>query len=213
MFITLTTPAGREINVSLSLDWDLGAALYKVAEIDGTVSLGWDGRQYPSTGDPDRWIEVTYGRAGDNPFARNHEDAPRVFGVLLAATAVFRESSMQPDRDRWLVVRRDDGARDAPDATRRRTAEIVYALAEHFLAQPWSEDLFRAHDFRHARSRLAGHRTRIRTLREQVQQLTAEVEEEAEGARVQAAIIDAGPVAPKHQRTDGLPAHSGARAA
>ena len=217
IFTTLTTPAGRELNVSVSLDWTLGAALYRIAEVDGTIALGWSSGHYRCDCCTEPSIELTYGKPTENPFTARYEDAPKVFGVVLAAQAVFRAADMSATGGgRWLVVRRDNGgtyAPDAPDGTRRRTAEIVYTIATHWLSQPWAEQLWKSHEYRHARARLRQHRGTVRDLEDQISALTAELADERDAEREQVRMIDAGPVAPTWQRPDGLPATTGGLAA
>lgn len=217
MFTTLTTPAGRELNVSVSLDWTLGAALYRIAEVDGTITLGWSSGHYRCDCCTEPTIELTYGKPTECPFTSRYEDAPKVFGVLLAAQAEFRAADMSATGGgRWLVVRRDNGDRyapDAPDGTRRRTAEIVYTIVTHWLSQPWAEQLRQAHEHRYAHARLRRHRGTVSDLEYQISTLTAELAAERAAEREQERIIDAGPVAPTWQRPDGLPANTGGLAA
>jgi hypothetical protein len=217
MFTSLTTPTGREINVSVSVDWTLGAALYRIAELDGTITLGWSSGHYIHDCCETPSIEVTYGKPTASPFTHHYEDAPSVFGILLADTAVFHASDMTPDGSgRWLAVRRDTGsyyAPDVPDGTRRRTAEIVYAITTHFLAQPWTDELHRAHDHHHARSRLSEHRSAVGSLEDRISELNAVLAGQRAGVEAQEAIISAGPVSPRRQRSDGLTASGGLLAA
>ncbi|MBC3842087.1 hypothetical protein GXW82_23465 [Streptacidiphilus sp. 4-A2] len=213
MFAVLTTPAGRKLHVSISLDWTLGAALYRIAEVDGTITLGWSSGHYRCDCCTEPSIELTYGKPAESPFTRHYEDPPKVFGVTLAAQAVYRASAMQPSRaSGWLVVRRegtDHHDPEAPDGTRRRTAEVVYTITQHWLAQPWAHQLHRAHEQRHATARLRQHDAAVRELEQRICHLTAELAEELTGAEEQERIISAGPVAPKWQRPDGLPATIG----
>lgn len=205
VFVALTTPAGRKIHATVTLDWTLGTALYRVAEFDGTISLGWDAHHDAHECCPQHPIQVTYGKAVDSPFVAHHEDAPRVFGVELAATAVFHPDSMRAASARWLVVRRNVAggyAPDAPDGTRRRTADAVHALTTHLLAQPWSDQLRRAHDYHHAPYRLGTHREAAARLEEQITDLTAALDRERKGVARQLATLQAGPVGPAARRFD-----------
>ncbi|MFC1442883.1 hypothetical protein ABUW04_32010 [Streptacidiphilus sp. N1-10] len=217
MFTVLTTPAGRKLHVSVSLDWTLGAALYRIAEVDGTITLGWASDHYRCDCCNEPSIQLTYGKPAESPFTKRFEDPPTVFGVTLAARTVYRASAMRPGRaSGWLGVRREGtGGYDpeAPDGTRRRTAEIVYTITQHWLAQPWAQQLHRAHEQRHAAPRLRQHAAAVRELEEKICHLTAELAEELTAAEEQERIISAGPVAPKWQRPDGLPATSGQLAA
>ena len=201
----------------MSLDWTLGAALYRIAEVDGTITLGWSSGHYRCDCCDEPSIELTYGKPTESPFTNRYEDAPKVFGVLLAAQAVFLPADMSATGGgRWLVVRRDIGdhyAPDAPDGTRRRTAEIVYTIATHWLSQPWAEQLRQAHEHRHAPARLRQHRGNVSDLEYQIGTLTAELAAERAAEQEQERIIDAGPVAPTWQRPDGLPATTGGLAA
>lgn len=195
--VALTTAQGHRLHAEISLDWELGVARYRVAEHDGTYSLGFDAGHYPHTCCAERPIELTYGIAAASPFQHRHQDRPSIFRVILADRAVFHPAAMT-DRHYWLNVRRDDGSGsswypEAPDGTRKRAADTVRALAGDFLARPWYPRLIEAHDRHHAPYRLAGHRDAIGRLEPELADLARRWAAEREGLARQRAIIDSLP--------------------
>lgn len=193
----LTTTQGHRIHVAVTLDMDLGVARYRVAEHDGTYSIGFDPNHYHQQCCEERSIEVTYGIAVDSPFSRVHEDSPTVHRVRLAGRAVFHPSAMN-DGHYWLRVTRDDGNHhhhpDAPSGTRSRTADTVRALAGDFLSRPWYCALIEAHDRHHAPYRLSRHRDAIGELEPQLADLARRWAEERAGLACQRAILQTTPV-------------------
>jgi len=193
----MTTAQGNRIHAAISLDMQLGVARYRVAEHDGTYSIGFDSSHYHHKCCDQRTIEVTYGIAVDSPFARVHEDCPMVYRVTLAGRAVFHPSAMD-DSHYWLSVTRDDGNHfhpPAPTGTRSRAADTVRALTTDFLARPWYAQLIEAHDQHHAQYRLMRHREAINELEPQLADLAHRWAEERTGLAHQRAILQSVPVA------------------
>ncbi|MFE6055116.1 hypothetical protein ACFQ6N_30565 [Kitasatospora sp. NPDC056446] len=202
-YVTLVTEGGYRMHATVTLDWEHGAALYRVAELCGTITVAWDSTDYDRNCCDSDAMEVTFGRPSPSPFRWRFEDAPTVYGVMLAGRANFHAERMSPTSPWWLSVRRAVGAADdaeAPDGTRRRTAAIVHTLTHHMLTRPWAAELRRVHDRRHAPARYRRHQEAIRELEAELATLQEKVSTEQAGAAVQAALIaeaatGAGPVA------------------
>jgi hypothetical protein len=194
---TVTTAQGTRLHAEISVDWELGVARYRVAEHDGTYSLGLDSGHYHRDCCEERPIELTYGIAAESPFCHRHQDRPSIFRVILAGRAVFHPSAMTDSRH-WLSVRRESGTEstwfpEAPDATRRCAADTVRALTRHLLARPWYADLVQAHDRHHARYRMARHRDAVADLEHQLADLARQWAAERDGLAHQRAIVDSIP--------------------
>lgn len=192
-YVTLATESGYRMHATVTLDWEQGAALYRIAELGGTITVGWESGHYFLRCCDGEAIEITYGKPDRSPFTHHFEDAPTVYGVLLAERAVFHLESMSPTNHRWLVVRREIGGHyspSAPEGTQRRTAAIVHAITRHMLSRPWAAELRRAHDQRHAPSRLRQHQQTIWELEAEAAKLQEKVNGERERAAVQAAVIE-----------------------
>ncbi|MFJ2864949.1 hypothetical protein [Kitasatospora sp. NPDC087314] len=193
-YVTLVTEGGYRMHATVTLDWELGAALYRVAELCGTITVAWDSSDYDRNCCDRDAMEVTFGRPSPSPFHQRFEDAPTVYGVLLAGRANFHAARMKPTSPWWLSVRRAQGTSDdaeAPDGTRRRTAAIVHTITQHMLTRPWAAELRRAHDHRHAPARYRQHQQAIRELEEEAAQLQEKLNRERERAAAQAAMIEA----------------------
>jgi hypothetical protein len=192
-YVILVTEGGYRMHVTITLDWEAGAALYRVAELGGTITVGWEsGHYFLDCCDGDA-IEITYGKPGRSPFTHTFEDPPTVYGVVLADRAVFHPESMDPASRWWLVVRREIGDRhynpSAPEGTHRRTAAIIHAITRDMLARSWAGELRRAHDQRHAPARHRHHQQVISELEDETARLREAVAREQARAAVQAAVI------------------------
>ena len=192
-YVTLVAEGGYRLHATVTLDWEQGAALYRIAELGGTITVGWQsGHYYLDCCNGDA-IEITYGKPDRSPFTQHFEDAPTVYGVLLAERAVFHPESMSPTNHRWLVVRREIGGHNspsAPEGTQRRTAAIVYTITRHMLSRSWAAELRRAHGQQHAPARHRRHLQTISELEEEAADLQERVNRERERAAVQAAVIE-----------------------
>jgi hypothetical protein len=209
--VVLTTAQGHCIHALITLDLELGVARYRVAEHEGTYSLGFDSGHYHNKCCEERPIELTYGIAAESPFRHLHEDRPRIFRVVLADRAVFHPSKMA-DSPYWLSVRRDDGRGtswypEAPIGTRRRAADTVRAITAHLLTRPWYGDLVEAHDRHHARYRLFRHRDAISELEPQLAELARKLAEERAGLARQRAILETVPDPDYFDQDQSGPAH------
>ncbi|KJS59687.1 hypothetical protein [Streptomyces rubellomurinus] len=192
-YVTLVTEGGYRMHATITLDWEHGAALYRVAELGGTITVGWQPGHYYLGCCSGAAIEITYGKPTPSPFTQHFEDAPTVYGVQLAERAVFHPESMSPTSHRWLVVRREIGGHyspSAPEGTQRRTAAIVYAITRHMLSRPWAAELRRAHDEQHAPARHRHHQDAVRKLEGEVAQLQEQLTRERERAAAQAVVIE-----------------------
>jgi hypothetical protein len=192
-YVTLVTEGGYRMHAMITLDWETGAALYRVSELDGTITVGWESGHYLLDCCDRDAIEITYGKPDRSPFTHTFEDPPTVYGVVLAERAVFHPESMDPASRWWLVVRREIGDRhrspSAPEGTHRRTADIVHAITRHMLTRSWAGELRRAHDQHHAPARHRYHQKMIREMEEEAARLQVAVARERERAAAQAAVI------------------------
>lgn len=191
--VALVTEGGYRMHATITLDWEKGAALYRIAELGGTITVGWEpGHYFLDCCDGDA-IEITYGKPDRSPFTHSFEDAPTVYGVVLSGRAVFHAEAMSPASRWWLVVRRESGDRrygpSAPEGTHRRTADIVHTITRHMLTRSWADELRRAHARHHAPARRRHHVQMIKELAEKAARLQEEVSREREGATAQAALI------------------------
>lgn len=192
-YVTLVTEGGYRMHATITLDWEQGAALYRIAELGGTITVGWQsGHYFLNCCDGDA-IEITYGKPDRSPFTHYFEDAPTVYGVLLADRAHFHTDTMSPTNHRWLVVRREIGGHyspSAPEGTQRRTAAIVHTITRHMLSRPWAAELRRAHDEHHAAARHRHHQEAIRELEQEAGKILEKLAEERHRAAVQATVIE-----------------------
>lgn len=125
-----------------------GTVVYHVDGV-GCFTLGWDSVRTSNGGE--RALRVQYGTrppSGHGPVT----DQPVLNRVPLSGAGVFRTETVwtaQPGNYRWLVCHRDDrsgyGTTEVPPATHKRAADLVQALALHFLARPDAEHLWRLH--------------------------------------------------------------------
>ncbi|MFJ8628174.1 hypothetical protein ACIRD3_35795 [Kitasatospora sp. NPDC093550] len=192
-YVTLVTEGGYRIHATITLDWEIGAALYRIPELGGTITVGWESGHYYTRCCDGNAIQITYGKPDRNPFTTNYPDAPTVYGVRLAERAVFHPEQMDPTSHRWLVVRRDIGGTycpSAPEGTQRRTAAIVHAITRHMLSRPWAAELRCAHDEQHAPARHRHHQKVIDELETEAATLREKITQERTWAAVQAAVIE-----------------------
>lgn len=192
-YVTLVTEGGYRMHATITLDWEQGAALYRIVELGGTITVGWESGHYYTGCCNGGAIQVTYGKPDRSPFTKHFQDAPTVYGVQLADRAVFHPDTVSPTNHRWLVVRRETGGHyspGAPEGTQRRTAAIVHTITRHMLSRPWAADLRRAHDEQHAPARHRHHQEKISELEKETAQLQEQVTREKTKAAVQAAVIE-----------------------
>ncbi|GLW58555.1 hypothetical protein [Kitasatospora phosalacinea] len=192
-YVTLVTEGGYRFHATITLDWEIGAALYRIPELGGTITVGWESGHYYTRCCDGSAIQITYGKPDRNPFTTNFPDVPTVYGVRLAKRAVFHPEKMNPTSHRWLVVRRDTGGRhcpSAPEGTQRRTAAIVYTITRHMLSRPWAAELRRAHDEQHAPARYRHHQKAIAELETEAAALREKITQERTYAAFQAAVIE-----------------------
>jgi hypothetical protein len=193
-YATLVTEGGYRMHVTITLDWGTGAALYRVAELGGTITVGWESGHYHRDCCDGDAMEITYGKPDRSPFTHNFEDAPTVYGVVLADRAVFHPEAMSSTSHWWLVVRReirDHYSPSAPDGTRRRTAAIVHSITRHMLTRSWADELRGAHDRHQAPARLRHHQQMISELEQEAAKLQEKLGRERERAAAQAAVVAA----------------------
>ncbi|WP_316749291.1 hypothetical protein [Streptomyces herbicida] len=191
--LTFTVGSGPALEVTEFADFDTGQAVYRVTGI-GAFTLGWDPDHHPEA-DQDPMEEVLQVAYGTGPAGFHMDEAPVLFGVTLAGTENFTRTALNASALRLRPYRLIISAPvRVPKGTARRAADIVSALARHWLAQPWTPELRRAHEHHcapHSLNRYGGliaqHEERMRRLRED----HAYYIERADRAT---AILQAGPV-------------------
>ncbi|WP_328769464.1 hypothetical protein [Streptomyces sp. NBC_00286] len=170
--LTFTVGSGPALEVAEFADFDTGQAVYRVTDI-GAFTLGWEPDRHPeAVQDPmEEILQVAY---GTGPYGFRMDEAPVLFGVTLAGTESFPRTALDAGALRLRPYRLIISAPvRAPKGTARRTTAIVAALARHWLAQPWTPELRRAHEHHcapHSLNRYSGliaqHEERMRRLRE-----------------------------------------------
>jgi hypothetical protein len=170
--LTFTVGNGPALEVTEFADFDTGQAVYRVAGI-GAFTLGWDPDHHPEAGQGpmDEVLQVAY---GTGPLGFHMDEAPVLFGVTLAGTESFTRTAIDVGNLRLRPYRLIISAPvRVPKGTARRASAIVSVLARHWLAQPWTPELRRAHEHHcapHSLNRYGGliaqHEERMRRLRE-----------------------------------------------
>ncbi|WP_431993329.1 hypothetical protein [Streptomyces albogriseolus] len=170
--LTFTVGGGPALEVTEFADFDTGQAVYRVTGI-GAFTLGWDPDHHPEA-DQDPMEEVLQVAYGTGPLGFHMDEAPVLFGVTLAGTESFTRTAVDTGALRLRPYRLIISAPvRVPKGTARRASDIVSALARHWLAQPWTPELRRAHEHHcapHSLNRYGGliaqHEERMRRLRE-----------------------------------------------
>ncbi|WP_236244189.1 hypothetical protein [Streptomyces sp. CC210A] len=200
--LTFTVGSGPALEVAEYADFDTGQAVYRVTGI-GAFTLGWDPDHHPEA-DQDPMEEILHVAYGTGPLSFQMDEAPVLFGTTLAGAESFTRATLVSGDLRLRPYRLIISAPvRVPKGTARRATAIVSALARHWLAQPWTPELRRAHEHHRAPSSLhryggliAQHEERMRRLRED----HAYYIQRAERAT---AILQAGPV----PAPEGAPPH------
>ncbi|WP_433444650.1 hypothetical protein [Nonomuraea sp. CA-141351] len=200
--ISVPKPGGkgtRALRVHVSHD-DKGRTRYAVVRVGvfwiGLDALEYDRSTYGGSRRPD-YLRVQY---GDDPETGKYEcdqgyrsrpGAPVVNTITLAGDGVYDPSNTSADGRHGPYVGRPGryNTVSVPDKTERAVRAIVHQLTQHWLKQPSLDELRDAHDRYHAPSRKAGHDRKAQRLREQVEQLAAELAEQEEAAAAQAALL------------------------
>ncbi|MET7334265.1 hypothetical protein [Nonomuraea sp. NPDC005650] len=199
--VSVPRPGGKgskALRVHVSHD-DKGRTRYAVVRV-GVFWIGLDALEYDRStygGRRPDYLRVQY---GDDPKTGKYEcdqgyrsrpGAPVVNTITLAGDGVYDPSNTSADGKHGPYVGRPGRYNTAsvPDKTERAVRAIVHQLTQHWLKQPALEELRAAHDRYHAPSRKAGHDRKARILREQVEQLAAELAEQEEAAAAQAALL------------------------
>lgn len=170
--LTFTTSSGPTLEAAEFADFDTGQAIYRVTGI-GAFTLGWDPDHHPEA-DQDPTEEILQVAYGTGPRSFHMNEAPVLFGVTLAGTESFTRTALDAGALRLRPYRLIISAPvHVPKGTARRTSAIVTALARHWLSQPWTPELRRAHEHHcapHSLNRYSGliaqHEDRMRRLRE-----------------------------------------------
>lgn len=170
--LTFTVGGGPALEVAEFADFDTGQAVYRITGI-GAFTLGWDPDHHPEA-DQDPLAEILQVAYGTGPLGFQMDEAPVLFGITLAGTESFTRAALDAGvlrlRPYRLIV---SAPVRAPKGTARRASSIVSALARHWLTQPWTPELRRAHEHHCAPRSLnrygglvAEHEERMRRLRE-----------------------------------------------
>jgi hypothetical protein len=170
--LTFTVGNGPALEATEYADFDTGQAVYRVTGI-GAFTLGWDPDHHPEA-DQDPMKETLQVAYGTGPLGFRMDEAPVLYGVTLAGTESFTRAGLDAGALRLRPYRLIISAPvRAPKGTAHRASAIVTALARHWLAQPWTPELRRAHEHHcapHSLNRYGGliakHEERMRRLRE-----------------------------------------------
>ncbi|MFG2076882.1 hypothetical protein [Nonomuraea maritima] len=199
--ISVPRPGGKgtkALRVHVSHD-DKGRTRYAVVRV-GVFWIGLDALEYErstyGSSRPD-YLRVQY---GDDPETGKYEcdqgyrsrpGAPVVNTITLAGDGVYDPSNTSADGRHGPYVGRPGryNTVSVPDKTEKAVRAIVHQLTQHWLKQPSLDELRAAHDRHHAPARKAGHDRKAQRLREQVEQLAAELAEQEEAAAAQAALL------------------------
>ncbi|MCX5070781.1 hypothetical protein OOJ91_33595 [Micromonospora lupini] len=184
--ITTTTAGGRKLSFTTTPD-EYGRVVYAVEGI-GTFTIQPANRYVRD--EPS--VQVVFGLLeGQIRYFYNEElpDRPVICQVELGGAPTFRPSQMDPKRPYgWMTVRRAAGGR-APEATAKRTADVVHALVNHWQAREDLDELIGYQDWHLAPGRRAGHLQQIKRLTDEVEKLLAQLADQHRGLAVQRAIL------------------------
>jgi hypothetical protein len=134
----LTTKDGKQFDVRYEHDWQRGRTTYSTRWGGFVLSppLLNDGEDVET-----RAVHVQYG-AGVDRFGYTYDPRPEepvFFGIPIHGGTVVRPDSMEAARGGlWVNAHRLTGwgtTAPVPDGTRRRVAQVVWALATHWLAR------------------------------------------------------------------------------
>lgn len=195
----LTTPAGRRISAEAETDARLGRVFYRVDKV-GTFTFEHANFREEDYGSGR--LYVMYGHVTDL-FGSSSVSIPAepvvVFGVTLTGGWVFNAAEwLAPEQpgerwryyggrvSRWLGPCRSESA---PDGTRKRTVDMVLALARDFLDRPDSLALAHAGEVVRAPGRLMGEQRQIAGLRESIAKMQVELDEHLRLADTYLALI------------------------
>ncbi|MDQ8707843.1 hypothetical protein RCO28_36050 [Streptomyces sp. LHD-70] len=174
--LTFTVGSGPALEVAEFADFTTGCALYRVDRV-GTFTLDWDSGHHNDPEDPDavELLRVTYGAGTDFRWHPPMPDAPVLFGITLAGQEPFTRGALGRNPMNLRPHRMISTAPAyAPVGVRRRTNAIVHTLVDHWLDQPWTPDLRRAHAHHHAPHTLATYSTRLANTEQRFQDLERE---------------------------------------
>ncbi|WNM34958.1 hypothetical protein RKE30_33595 [Streptomyces sp. Li-HN-5-11] len=170
--LIFTVGNGPALEATEYADFDTGQAVYRVTGI-GAFTLGWDSDHHPEA-DQDSMEETLQVAYGTGPLGFRMDEAPVLYGVTLAGTESFTRApldagALQLHPNRLIISAPVRALR----GTARRASAIVSTLARHWLAQPWTAELRRAHEHHcapHSLNRYGGligkYEERVRRLRE-----------------------------------------------
>lgn len=143
--LSFTASGGPDIEAEEFADFDTGQAVYRITGI-GAFTLGWHPDWHPDAdhSPTEEILQVAY---GTGPVGFDMTEAPVLFGVTLAGSESFPRRTVDTGQLRLRPYRLLVTApARAPKGTARRATEIVDALLRHWLTQPWTPELRRAHE-------------------------------------------------------------------
>jgi hypothetical protein len=203
--LTFTVGDGPALEVAEYADFDTGQAVYRVTGI-GAFTLGWDPDHHPGS-EQNSMAETLRVAYGTGPHGLRMDEAPVLYGIALAGTESFTRTALGAGavrlRPYHLIV---SAPVRVPKSTARRASAIVSALAGHWLAQPWTPELRRAHEHHCAPDSLHRYGVLIAQCEERMRRLREDHGYYLQRADRATAILQAGPVAapasaPPHPHT------------
>ncbi|MFI1563825.1 hypothetical protein ACH4ZX_12330 [Streptomyces sp. NPDC020490] len=200
--LTLTVGDGPALEATEFADFDTGQAVYRVTDV-GAFTLGWDPDHHPEA-DQDPMEEILQVAYGTGPLGFQMDEAPVLFGVTLAGAESFPRSALVAGdlrlRPHRLII---SAPVHAPRGTARRASAIVSALARHWLTQPWTPELRRAHEHHCAPRSLNRYGQLVAQHEERMRSLCEAHTYYVQRAERATAILQSGPV----PAPEGAPPH------
>ncbi|WP_406354324.1 hypothetical protein [Streptomyces sp. NBC_00658] len=191
--LSFTAGSGPAIETEEFADFDTGQAVYRITGI-GAFTLGWNPDWHPDADHPpaEEILQVAY---GTGPAGFDMTEAPALFGVTLAGSESFPRQTVDTGQLRLRPYRLLATATTrAPKGTARRATEIVNALLRHWLAQPWTPELRRAHEHHCAPRSLSRYGGLIAEYEQRMQRLSRDREYYVARADRATAVLQTGPV-------------------
>ncbi|MET9964816.1 hypothetical protein ABZZ80_02510 [Streptomyces sp. NPDC006356] len=194
--LTFTVGTGAALEVAEYADFTTGSALYRVTRV-GTFTFDWDPSHHidPEVPHDQEHLRVTYGAGTTCRSYPTLPDAPVMFGLTLVGQETFTMAALDTDplclRPFRLVA---TAPAYAPAGPRRRTNEIVRALARHWLTQPWAPELRRAHEHHWARHTLAVFNTNLEDVEQRFKKLEQDRAFYSDVIDRASTALDSGPV-------------------
>ncbi|MFD3926563.1 hypothetical protein [Streptomyces sp. NPDC058614] len=191
--LSFTAGGGAALKAKEFADFDTGQAVYRITGI-GAFTLGWNPGWYPDADHPptEEILQVAY---GTGPAGFDMTEAPVLFGVTLAGCESFPRRTVDTGQLRLRPCRLLVTAPvRVPNATARRATEIVNALLRHWLTQPWTPELRRAHELHCAPRALSRYGGLIAEYEQRMERLRRDHAYYIARADRATAVLQAGPI-------------------